>query len=184
VSWTGDADGFTVHRLVQEITRQRLSDNERHDTFDLARALLERALPSPEWDQKGWRLWEQLAPHCRNLLNRIQDHGLEPKATRIMNELAIWLMKRADHREAEPLYRRALAINEESFGPDHPNVATSLNNLAELLKATNRLAEAEALLRRALAIRETSFGPDHPLVAAGLNKCHLYGLTDTVELPF
>jgi hypothetical protein len=52
--------------------------------------------------------------------------------------------------EAEPLMRRALAIDEQSFGPDHPNVARDLNNLAQLLKATNRLAEAEPLMRRAV----------------------------------
>ena len=55
--------------------------------------------------------------------------------------------------------RRALAINEKSFGPDHPNVAIRLNNLAQLLKATNRLAEAEPLMRRALAIDEKSSAP-------------------------
>ena len=64
--------------------------------------------------------------------------------------------------EAEPLYRRALAIDETSYGPDHPDVAIDLNNLALLLQATNRLAEAEPLMRRALAIFETSLGPDHP----------------------
>ena len=41
--------------------------------------------------------------------------------------------------------RRALAIDEKSFGADHPNVAIDLNNLAKLLKDTNRLAEAEPL---------------------------------------
>ena len=66
--------------------------------------------------------------------------------------------------------RRALAIDEASFGPDHPNVATRLNNLAQLLQATNRLAEAEPLMRRALAIDEASFGPDHPNVASDLNN--------------
>ena len=40
--------------------------------------------------------------------------------------------------------RRALAIDEQSYGPDHPNVATDLNNLALLLKATNRLARGRA----------------------------------------
>ena len=66
--------------------------------------------------------------------------------------------------------RRALAIDEEGFGPDHPNVAIRLNNLAQLLQATNRLAEAEPLMRRALAIDEESFGPDHPNVAIRLNN--------------
>jgi Tetratricopeptide repeat len=50
------------------------------------------------------------------------------------------------------LLRRALAIDEKSLGPDHPNVARDLNNLARLLKDTNHLSEAEALMRRALAI--------------------------------
>ena len=66
--------------------------------------------------------------------------------------------------------RRALAIAERSYGPDHPDVATDLNNLAGLLRATNRLSEAEPLYRRALAIDETSLGPDHPDVATALNN--------------
>ena len=61
--------------------------------------------------------------------------------------------------------RRALAIDEASYGKDHPNVATDLNNLAQLLQATNRLGEAEPLMRRALAIDEASYGKDHPNVA-------------------
>ena len=58
--------------------------------------------------------------------------------------------------------RRALAIDETSFGPEHPKVAIRLNNLAQLLQATNRLAEAEPLMRRALAIDEKSSGPIIP----------------------
>ena len=50
--------------------------------------------------------------------------------------------------DAEPLMRRALAIDEQSYGPDHPHVAIDLNNLAALLQATNRLADAEPLSRR------------------------------------
>ena len=66
--------------------------------------------------------------------------------------------------------RRALAINEKSFGAEHPKVAIALNNLASLLQATNRLAEAEPLMRRALAIDEKSFGTEHPNVAIRLNN--------------
>ena len=95
---------------------------------------------------------------------------MEPKATRIMNDLAVWLNNRAEHGEAEPLYRRALAIAEKSLGSEHPEVAGFLNNLARLLRDTNRLAEAEPLYRRALAIREKSLGPEHPDVVAGLNN--------------
>ena len=82
-----------------------------------------------------------------------------------LNNLARLLQATNRLAEAEPLMRRALAIDEKSFGPDHPDVAIGLNNLAQLLQATNRLAEAEPLMRRALAICEKSFGPDHPEVA-------------------
>jgi hypothetical protein len=64
--------------------------------------------------------------------------------------------------EAEPLMRRALQIDEASFGPDHPDVGIDVNNLAALLQATNRLAEAEPLMRRARDIFAASLGPDHP----------------------
>jgi len=38
------------------------------------------------------------------------------------------------YNEAEPLYRRAIAIDEKALGPDHPGLATDLNKLAELLE--------------------------------------------------
>ena len=80
------------------------------------------------------------------------------------------LYREARHAEAEPLMRRALAIDEKSYGPEHPNVATHLNNLAHLLQDTNRLGEAEPLMRRALAIDEKSYGAEHPTVAIDLNN--------------
>ena len=64
--------------------------------------------------------------------------------------------------DAEPLLRRALAIQERSLGPNHPDVAGQLNNLAMFLHDTNRLSQAEPLLRRALTICETSLGKKHP----------------------
>ena len=66
--------------------------------------------------------------------------------------------------------RRALAITEASLGKDDPSVAIRLNNLAQLLQATNRLGEAEPLMRRVIDIFETSLGKDHPNVATDLNN--------------
>ena len=61
--------------------------------------------------------------------------------------------------KAEPLYKRSLAILEEKLGPDHPNVGTGLNNLAELYKAQNRDYEAAVLKRRAAEIYSRLKGP-------------------------
>ena len=52
--------------------------------------------------------------------------------------------------------------------------AIALNNLAELLRETNRLGEGEPLYRRALEIDEKSYGPEqHPNVAIHLNNLAL-----------
>ncbi len=71
---------------------------------------------------------------------------------------------------AEPLYQRSLAIREKALGPEHPDVATSLNNLAVLYKTQGKYAEAEPLYKRALAIKERALGPEHPDVATTLNN--------------
>jgi tetratricopeptide (TPR) repeat protein len=47
--------------------------------------------------------------------------------------------------------KRALAIFEKALGPDHPSVASVLNNLASLYKEEARYADAEPLYKRALA---------------------------------
>ena len=43
---------------------------------------------------------------------------------------------------------------EKALGPEHPKVATSLENYAGLLRATGRTAEADEMEARAKAIRD------------------------------
>jgi Flp pilus assembly protein TadD len=64
-----------------------------------------------------------------------------------VNNLATLYEDQGKRREAERLYRRALAITEQSLGPDHPDRATFLNNLAKFYQLEGKLAEAEPLYR-------------------------------------
>ena len=64
----------------------------------------------------------------------------------------------------------SLAIREKALGPDHPDVALSLNNLAALYNDQGRYADAEPLLQALTGDREKALGPDHPDVAASLNN--------------
>ncbi len=56
------------------------------------------------------------------------------------------------------------------MGPDHPNVAFVLNDLALLRVAQGRYSEAEPLFLRALALRESTLGPEHPDFATSLEN--------------
>ncbi len=57
------------------------------------------------------------------------------------------------YAETEPLYQRFQAIVEKALGPEHPDVAQSLENYAALLRQTARADEAARMEARAKAIR-------------------------------
>ena len=67
-----------------------------------------------------------------------------------LNGLRKWAF---GYAEAEPLYKRALAIREKALGLEHPDVARRLENTSALPRKTGRSDEAAALEARAKAIR-------------------------------
>ena len=56
------------------------------------------------------------------------------------------------------------------MGEEHPDYATSLNNLAGLYKSMGEYAKAEPLYRQALEIRRRVLGEEHPDYATSLNN--------------
>ena len=136
---------------------------------ELVRARNSALDKTAEWKDAQWELepFEALAW-------RWAETGNIDAAAWLLNQAGLRWHELGEWPRAEAIMRRALPVAEQSFGPDHPNVAKRLNNLALLLaEDKNRLAEAEPLLRRALAIDEQSFGPDHPAVAIRLNNLAL-----------
>jgi len=85
-----------------------------------------------------------------------------------------------DHAEAERLLRDLAASQEASLGPQHQDLATTLNNLAFVCERTNNLEEAERNYRRAHAIAVASLGPGHPFIATSLRNltqfCAAHGI--------
>jgi tetratricopeptide (TPR) repeat protein len=89
---------------------------------------------------------------------------------RDLSDQAISLYDQGRYNEGVLLAERALGIRERVLGPDHLDVAESLNNLAALYRRSTDFARAEALYQRSLAIREKALGPEHPDVALVLNN--------------
>jgi tetratricopeptide (TPR) repeat protein len=156
-----------MHRLLQEVMKVEAGSHKE----ELEAKLISLAKSRCTFLKDGWLTWstrweiEPLLALSEALLAR--EHG---DASWIANSVGQRLRNLARNSEAEPLMRRALVIDEQSYGAEHPNVAIDLNNLAGLLQATNRRGEAEPLMRRALLIDEQSYGPEHPNVAIRLNN--------------
>ena len=70
-----------------------------------------------------------------------------------LNQEVMDLYRAGRYDRAVVVAKKALEVAERSVGQDHPNVATSLNNLAGLYRNTKRNEEAELLEARAARIR-------------------------------
>ncbi len=170
VTRADETESFSVHRLVQEVTRRRVRGNDEGVDLNSALQWVDNAFCGDPHDVRSWPVLAPLAQHALAVAENADSARISEPTARLMSMVGALFKTKAQYREAEPLYRRALAIGEWTYGPNHPKVGVRLNNLAQLLQSTNRLAEAEPLMRRALVIDEKSYGPDHPEVAIDLDN--------------
>lgn len=151
-------------RILQRFLSEGLAENRSIDS--LLRPVL---LPLANDLSDAGRSTEVLAvvERLRSLVTNAEDSA---EKAEILNHQANALTALGKFDEAKPPYQRALTIREQVLGPEHPDTATSLNNLAVLYHHQGRYAQAEPLFQRALAIRGQVLGPEHPVTAESLNN--------------
>jgi tetratricopeptide (TPR) repeat protein len=96
--------------------------------------------------------------------------GASAESTDELNRRMMQLYSDGHYEEAIPLAAQVVAALEKSAGPDSRDVASALNNEAELYNKLQRYAEAEPLYKRSLAIRQAVLGPEHPDTVKSLNR--------------
>ncbi|MCL4862237.1 MAG: tetratricopeptide repeat protein [Caldilineaceae bacterium] len=164
-------DALSVHRLVQLVVRDRIDPADQPLWAAAALRLVNEAFPHESDDVRTWPVCAELLPHAAAAAEHALAFPVEEEAcTRLLNQMGTYAWSRAAYREAKELFERALGIDEAAFGPDHPSVATDVNNLGGVLQALGDLAAARDAYERALRIDEAAFGPDHPTVAIRVNN--------------
>lgn len=172
---------LTVHRLVQEVVRQRIPREAEKVCVHAAIKLLRIASAGNPDDVRSWPALEPLVPHLASVIQQAERLRLPKPTSQLSNLLGVLLMNKSLFSRAEPLFRLGLRWNENEYGPKHPVVSRDLNNLGQLLRMTNRFADAEPLMRRALAISEANHGAVHEFVAVRLcNLAELMKVTDRI----
>ncbi|MEA2045650.1 MAG: FxSxx-COOH system tetratricopeptide repeat protein [Euryarchaeota archaeon] len=161
---------LSVHRLVQAVTRDRLSDEVRERWAAAAARLVNEAFPPKSDDVRTWPECSLLLPHALAAAEYVEGLGVAPEATQnLLNKAGMYLCGRAEFDEAKDLYERALPIAENVYGRDHNEVAAIINNIGLVLRAQSDLGGAKECFERALVIDKKSLGPDHPNV--GGHRC-------------
>ena len=99
-----------------------------------------------------------------------QGAGIEWKT--LIQEV-VELYRAGQYGRAVMVAQAALQVAEKNVGSNHPDVATSLNSLANLYYTQGNYTKAEPLYKRSLDILEKALGPNHPDVATNLESLAL-----------
>ena len=173
IKWLPEREVYSVHRLVQAVTRDELDASEQATRIGQVIAAMSKAYPGPGFQH--WSQCSQLLPHWLQGFEHAQRANIESKElSTLLSQAGYFLHDQGRYREVEPLWQGSLAISKRLLGNNHLAVATDLNNLAMLFRAQGRYDEAEPLLQEALTLyRRLSNGHRH-LAGNLYNLARLY----------
>lgn len=152
---------LSIHRLVQAVLQDALSDEKRRLWKERAVYAVNTSFPGLE--PSHWAACERWLPHaflCAHWIE--QEQMIFPVASRLLAQAGLYLKERAQYTQAEPLLQQALTIDKQVYGPEHLNVAADLNNLGCLYWNQGKYRETEPLFQQALIIRQQHLGYEHP----------------------
>src|SRR5271166_2252543 len=154
--------------LAKRVEKLDSAINQRLDAGQIAEAvhparekldLLARTLGKDHWQTGDARRILETCQRLAGLPREVQDRYVKARQA---DARANQLYARGQYAEAALLFRETLTIRRDTLGEDHPDTATTYNNLALTFRARGKYAEAEAMYRRALAIMLKALGADHP----------------------
>jgi hypothetical protein len=162
---TRDGDAVSVHRMVQAAARHATTSQPAvvaavDEARDLAVAAL-RCTITPYDDPAGWPLWRRLMPHIDALVAHAGPDHDDHATLLLLNGQATFLAGQGQVERAIAVFERTATAAAGRLGPDHPDILTSRNNLAEAYHAAGDPGRAVPLHERTLADRERVLGPDH-----------------------
>ncbi len=170
--FTRTDEAVSLHRLVQTVARDQMGQEQTQQWVEAAVNLLCEADTLDPHDMVTWTDTALLLPHMQNAVQAATAYDLtNPNVANLHNAIGFYLQQYAGQlAEARPYFEQALTINQKVLGENHPNTATSLNNIGASLDSMGLLAEARSYYEKALAIRQKVLEPEHPDTAQSLNN--------------
>lgn len=159
---------LSFHRLTQAAIRVRSSGK-------LTLLLLWAGFPSNADESVHWPRCRVLMPHVQQMQRFYQkdwdNTGLYPA---LLARLASYLKYGpAQYSQALDLEQRALLMEKEMLGEEHPSTLITTNNLAFTLRLMGELHASYELHEKVLVISQRMFGEEHLETADCLNNLAL-----------
>ncbi len=94
----------------------------------------------------------------------------EEKYEKLLFDYAGFLFIYARYPEAVEVYLRQIPLSEKLYGTDHPNTATSYNNIGMVYHHQGAYDQALEYYNKALEIKKKVLGENHPSTATSYNN--------------
>lgn len=153
-------DSVFIHRIVQAIMRDELSDSKVRLYLTEVIGICNAAFPET-WVTKETR------ELCRVFQSQVVEPAFEAaeipsrSAAITLLRISTFLLNDGKLKDAERLNMRSWDIVAELFGTEHPDTLTAMGSLASTYQAQGKLQEAADLDERVLEATRRTLGEEH-----------------------
>jgi tetratricopeptide (TPR) repeat protein len=166
---TLDGRSISVHRLVQALLRDELSEAERVGYRQEVHLILAAATPPNTTDQKFWPRYAELLPHVSSDSTELA-RSREPAVRQLALNMVRYLYQSGDYTSCLELTERFIAQWSKDSGPDSPDVLDAQRHLGNALRLLGRYPESFRLTEDTLARARAVLGEQDELTVALRNS--------------
>ena len=158
---TLDGDTVKVHRLIQALLRDELTEEERAGYRREAHLILAGAAPANPDDATTWPQFKDLLPHI-NAESTELPKSREPVVRDLARSIMRYLYQAGDYTSALALTERFIEQWTKDSGPDDPDVLRAHRHLGNVQRLLGRYSESYRVTEEALARCRATMGEDDP----------------------
>ncbi len=170
-------DAIHLHRLVKEVALGLQGSGQAEEVrLNLGIAAVKvypEPQPSSHDDPDAWGRCRVLSSLVSSIIESEMERPtrLGVGVVNLLRRLAIYRYRvLGDTTKARQLLETAVATIERHLGANDPGIASTLNELADVVQNQGDLVEARRLLERALSVYESAKGSDHLDTASNMHN--------------
>jgi len=199
-----EGNSFRLHELIREFFQKRLTETAHENVLKrkfveamltIAKAMTAIAKQSYFAPIHNWNLdlslvfsklkeqsdhimaFSEVIPHLEETAKYLTPYFRDEDCVEYFTFLGNFYREQVAYEQAEFWYQKCFEITKQRFDSKHLDIATSLNNLADIYYRQGRYHEAESSCKKALEMRQGLLsGQDHLAIAENLNALgNFYG---------
>ena len=169
-----DGQMYTMHRLLQEIVRGRVGNDEQWGLccLDIFIKIFRFTYDDITSYQMALKLFPHLEAFFQSSTN-LTGYENERKMGLLYSVGGHGLVKHGYYNQAMEWQQKALSIKEKVLGKEHRDTARTYSAIAGIYKDLGEYAKALEWHRRALKVREKVLGKEHHVTAITYNNIAL-----------